>query len=213
MWPVICRDVEATIWFYQDFLGFPLVELVENRDNPGSSHVFFDLGNRNLLGFFDLPGHEYPPFSETIRGVQHIAISVGPSSSRRREAFDEYLRSDRASTTACTSRSQRDQPRAVPRGAGAVQRRVPAPLNPHGRPPQFGKGEYQVPTLRQGSSRSSVSVRNSEGEMWNGGRSRSMQRRMLAPAALPSQESPVFCYALPTLTEEASRGGQASSCL
>jgi hypothetical protein len=78
--------------------GFPLVELVENRDNPGSSHVFFDLGNRNLLGFLDLPGHEHPPFSETIRGVQHIAILVGPSSSRRREAFDEYLRSDRAST-------------------------------------------------------------------------------------------------------------------
>jgi hypothetical protein len=111
MWPVICRDVEATIWFYQDFLGFPLVELVENRDNPGSSHVFFDLGNRNLLGFFDLPGHEHPPFSETIRGVQHIAISVGPSSSRRREAFDEYLRSDRASTTACTS--------AIPTGSAS----------------------------------------------------------------------------------------------
>jgi glyoxylase I family protein len=111
MWPVICRDVEATIWFYHDFLGFPLVELVENRDNPGSSHVFFDLGNRNLLGFFDLPGHEHPPFSETIRGVQHIAISVGPSSSRRREAFDEYLRSDRASTTACTS--------AIPTGSAS----------------------------------------------------------------------------------------------
>jgi hypothetical protein len=110
-------------------------------------------------------------------------------------------------------RSQRDQPRAVPRGAGAVQRRVPAPLNPHGRPAPVRKGRVPVPTLRQGSSRSSVSVRNSEGEMWNGGRSRSMQRRMLAPAALPSQESPVFCYALPTLTEEASRGGQASSYL
>jgi glyoxylase I family protein len=28
----------------------PLVELVENRDYPGSSHFFFDIGNRNLLG-------------------------------------------------------------------------------------------------------------------------------------------------------------------
>ena len=35
---LICRDVEETIRFYQDFLGFPLVELVENRDYPGSSH-------------------------------------------------------------------------------------------------------------------------------------------------------------------------------
>ena len=31
---LICRDVEETIRFYQDFLGFPLVELVENRDEP-----------------------------------------------------------------------------------------------------------------------------------------------------------------------------------
>ena len=37
-------------------LGFPLVELVENRDYHGSSHFFFDLGNQTLLGFFDFPG-------------------------------------------------------------------------------------------------------------------------------------------------------------
>ena len=32
---LICRDVEETIQFYQEFLGFPLVELVENRDYAG----------------------------------------------------------------------------------------------------------------------------------------------------------------------------------
>ena len=73
---LICRDVEETIHFYQDVLGFPLVELVENRDYAGSSHFFFDIGNGNLLGFFDFPGHDHPPFSETIGGVQHLAISV-----------------------------------------------------------------------------------------------------------------------------------------
>src|SRR6266700_7832551 len=73
---LICRDVEETIRFYQEFLGFPLVELVENRDYQGSSHFFFDIGNRNLLGFFDFPGHDHPPFIETIGNVQHIAISV-----------------------------------------------------------------------------------------------------------------------------------------
>ncbi len=75
---LICRDVEDTIRFYRDLLGFPLVELVENRDYAGSSHFFFDVGNRNLLGFFDFPGHDHPPFQETIGGVQHIAISVSP---------------------------------------------------------------------------------------------------------------------------------------
>lgn len=73
---LICRDVEETIRFYQDVLGFPLVELVENRDYQGSSHFFFDIGNKNLLGFFDFPGHEHPEFSETIGNVQHLAISV-----------------------------------------------------------------------------------------------------------------------------------------
>lgn len=72
----ICRDVEETIRFYQEFLGFPLVELVENRDYAGSSHFFFDIGNRNLLGFFDFPGYEHPPFTETIGALQHLAISV-----------------------------------------------------------------------------------------------------------------------------------------
>jgi glyoxylase I family protein len=72
----ICEDVEQTIRFYQDFLGFPLVELVENRDYPGSSHFFFDIGNRNLLGFFDFPGHDHPEFHETIGAVQHLALST-----------------------------------------------------------------------------------------------------------------------------------------
>jgi len=72
----VCEDVEETIRFYQDFLGFPLVELVENRDYAGSSHFFFDLGNGNLLGFFDFPGHDHEPWKETIGALQHMAISV-----------------------------------------------------------------------------------------------------------------------------------------
>ena len=36
-------------------LGFPLTELIENRDYPGSSHFFFDIGNGNLIAFFDFP--------------------------------------------------------------------------------------------------------------------------------------------------------------
>ena len=72
---LICSDVERTIQFYQDLLGFPLVELVENRDYHGSSHFFFDLGNKTLLGFFDFPGLGLEPGVESIGSVQHIAIS------------------------------------------------------------------------------------------------------------------------------------------
>src|ERR1700710_1452755 len=67
---LICSDVEQTIRFYQDVLGFPLVELVENRDYQGSSHFFFDLGNQTLLGFFDFPGLGLEPGIEAIGGEQ-----------------------------------------------------------------------------------------------------------------------------------------------
>jgi glyoxylase I family protein len=75
---LICADPERTIRFYQDLLGFPLVELFENRDYPGSSHFFFDIGNRNMLAFFDFPGLGLEPVPEGLGGVQHVAISVTP---------------------------------------------------------------------------------------------------------------------------------------
>jgi glyoxylase I family protein len=73
---LICSDVEQTIRFYQGILGFPLIELLENRDYPGSTHFFFDIGNDNLLGFFDFPGLGLERAEEAIGGVQHIAISA-----------------------------------------------------------------------------------------------------------------------------------------
>ncbi|MHA6619412.1 VOC family protein [Pseudonocardia sp. DLS-67] len=97
---LICRDAEETIRFYQELLGFPLVELVENRDYAGSSHFFFDIGNSNLLGFFDFPGHDHPDFSETIGAVQHLALSTSPEEfAAARERLDaagiSYLGPDR----------------------------------------------------------------------------------------------------------------------
>jgi catechol 2,3-dioxygenase-like lactoylglutathione lyase family enzyme len=76
---LISRDVEATIRFYQDVLGFPLTELIENRDYPGSSHFFFDIGNGNLLAFFDFPGLDVGPYVEVLGGLHHVAISVDRS--------------------------------------------------------------------------------------------------------------------------------------
>lgn len=97
---LICRDVAETIHFYQDVLGFPLVELVENRDYAGSSHFFFDIGAGNLLGFFDFPGHDHPDFHETIGGVQHIALSTSAEDfaavkAKLDDAGIEYLGPDR----------------------------------------------------------------------------------------------------------------------
>src|SRR4051794_10516890 len=75
---LISHDVERTIRFYQGLLEFPLTELIENRDYPGSSHFFFDLGNGNLIAFFDFPGLDVSPYAEVLGGLHHMAISVDP---------------------------------------------------------------------------------------------------------------------------------------
>jgi glyoxylase I family protein len=80
---LICADPERTIRFYQDLLGFPLVELFENRDYEGSSHFFFDIGAGNMLAFFDFPGLGLEPVPEGLGGVQHVAISVTPETFER----------------------------------------------------------------------------------------------------------------------------------
>lgn len=75
---VVARDVEETVRFYQELLEFPLTEIFENRDYPGSNHFFFDLGHDNLLAFFDFPGLDVGPYAEVLGGLHHIAISVEP---------------------------------------------------------------------------------------------------------------------------------------
>ncbi len=76
---LISSDVETTVRFYQDVLGFPLTELIDNRDYPGSSHFFFDIGHGNLLAFFDFPGLDVGPYAEVLGGLHHVAISVEPA--------------------------------------------------------------------------------------------------------------------------------------
>jgi catechol 2,3-dioxygenase-like lactoylglutathione lyase family enzyme len=75
---LISSNVEQTIAFYQGLLEFPLTELFENRDYRGSTHFFFDIGNGNLLAFFDLPGLDLTAYREVLGGLHHIAISVEP---------------------------------------------------------------------------------------------------------------------------------------
>src|SRR3954453_6924927 len=75
---LISNDVERTVRFYQDVLEFPLTELIDNRDYPGSSHFFFDIGNGNLLAFFDFPGLDVGAYAEVLGGLHHVAVSVEP---------------------------------------------------------------------------------------------------------------------------------------
>ena len=75
---LLSSDVERTVRFYQDVLGFPLTDIFENRDYRGSNHFFFDIGHGNLLAFFDFPGLDLGPYAEVLGGLHHIAISIDP---------------------------------------------------------------------------------------------------------------------------------------
>ena len=93
---IVCADVETTVRFYQELLEFPLTEIFENRDYPGSNHFFFDIGNGNLIAFFDFPGLDVGPYAEVLGGLHHLAISVAPDRwARLKEKLDaagvEYL--------------------------------------------------------------------------------------------------------------------------
>ncbi len=46
-------------------------------DYPGSTHFFFDIGNANLLAFFDFPGLDLEPHREVHGGLHHVVQEDG----------------------------------------------------------------------------------------------------------------------------------------
>src|SRR5438477_9864598 len=83
-------DMKATIDFYVDVLGMPLVHAMKvppglgagpgNRGNPPYErvrHYFFDMGNDSLLAFFEIPkGKEPAGNRNAIGAMQHCAFVV-----------------------------------------------------------------------------------------------------------------------------------------
>jgi catechol 2,3-dioxygenase-like lactoylglutathione lyase family enzyme len=87
---LICSDVERTVDFYDGVLGFPLIEMFENRDYAGSTHFFFDLGHGNTIAYFDLPGLDLGPYAEVLGGHHHLAISIDRANWQAiKDRFDE----------------------------------------------------------------------------------------------------------------------------
>lgn len=79
---LICSELEPTIEFYTQVLGMRLTRIVQNRDEPTSTHIFLDMGGGNQLAFFDFP--EKGP-ARTVRGVgsmHHVAIKTRPEQMR-----------------------------------------------------------------------------------------------------------------------------------
>jgi catechol 2,3-dioxygenase-like lactoylglutathione lyase family enzyme len=79
---LVCSDLERTIEFYTEVLGMPLVKIVPNRDEPTSTHIFFDMGGSNLLAFFDFPEHHTNPTQLGVGSMHHVAITAPPNEYR-----------------------------------------------------------------------------------------------------------------------------------
>ena len=93
-------DMKATIDFYVDVLGMPLVHAMKvppglgtgpgNRGNPPYErlrHYFFDMGNDSLLAFFEIPkGKEPAGNRNAIGAMQHCAFVVTTERFRELEA-------------------------------------------------------------------------------------------------------------------------------
>jgi catechol 2,3-dioxygenase-like lactoylglutathione lyase family enzyme len=75
---LICSELERTISFYTEVLGMQLTRIVQNRDEPTSTHIFLDMGGGNQLAFFDFP--EKGP-ARAVRGIgsmHHVALKMPP---------------------------------------------------------------------------------------------------------------------------------------
>ena len=87
-----CRDIQATVTFYEELMGFPLIH-TELGGGPEAymRHIFFDLGDGSSLAFFDLHGVGEPePIQTDISTgmglpvwVNHVAFAAD------QERYDE----------------------------------------------------------------------------------------------------------------------------
>lgn len=101
---LVTRDADATIDFYQNKLGFPLIFNSAEPENasgsaggshspksynpmipsffqipPGSRHIFFDIGNDQMFTFFELPkwDGDGPDPLEVVQTEVHWAFEAG----------------------------------------------------------------------------------------------------------------------------------------
>lgn len=78
-----CRNTEQTRAFYEDFLGLPLVEVLEiNETKTGRDadvlHSFYQMDDGSCLAFFEVPAEPFD-FHEQHDYDLHIALTVDRS--------------------------------------------------------------------------------------------------------------------------------------
>ncbi len=74
-------NAEATIEYYRDLLGMPLVLRQPNLDDPSQEHLFFDTGDGTILTFFvsDDRSSNARPQRTGVGGVHHLCFNIDPT--------------------------------------------------------------------------------------------------------------------------------------
>lgn len=90
---LITNDMDQTVRFYRDILGFPLVGTI---GNPQFRHYFFDMGNGGTIAFFEWPGVQNigtrKPAGLPDEGRQFDHVSFGVESLEAMVALQKRLR-------------------------------------------------------------------------------------------------------------------------
>ncbi len=76
---LICSDMDSTIQFYTEVLGMRLAKVIQNRDDPTSTHIFLDMGGGNMMAFFDFPEHSQDAVKRGIGAMHHVALKAEPA--------------------------------------------------------------------------------------------------------------------------------------
>ena len=74
-------DTPATVRFYTEIMGFPLVDAIigegpETEGKPRFLHTFFAMGSGEIIAFFDVEGMERPARDRLPGWVRHLALGV-----------------------------------------------------------------------------------------------------------------------------------------
>ncbi len=75
-------DMAATVRFYTEVLGLPLVEAIQGSADPATGggdrhlHVFFAMSSGEAIAFFEIERTEPPPRDRLPRWARHIALEV-----------------------------------------------------------------------------------------------------------------------------------------
>jgi catechol 2,3-dioxygenase-like lactoylglutathione lyase family enzyme len=107
---LVCSDMEKTVDFYTNVLGFPLIKTIELPFNMGQ-HFFFDIGNGDSLAFFwfpnspdAVPGVSSPgampmqgDIVTAVGSMNHVAFNVPPE---KMEEYRDKLHAKGVQTTA-----------------------------------------------------------------------------------------------------------------